>query len=206
MSSLLKPRQGGQKVIEVTPESAEWTYLDFAVVALGPGDRYLEASGRREVVVVPISGKGLVRVGKEAIDLARTGVFEELPHVLYVPPGDSIEVRADGNFTFTIGGAPRRRRPPVAVVRTFRDAGRVAGRRGVPTARSRTSSPLPCRPSVSSSTKAMRRGEPGRGGRPTATTVTPGRRTWRRSTTSACSLPPGSFCTATGGRTSTTTR
>ena len=106
MSSLLKARRGRRKSADVTPESAGWTYLDFAVVSLDAGGSYDEASGHREVVVVPISGRGLVQVGSEPIELARSGVFEELPHVLYVPPGRSMEIRADGEFTFTIGGAP----------------------------------------------------------------------------------------------------
>ena len=106
MGSLLRPRTDRPKAVEVTPESAGWTYLDFAVVNLGQGGSYMEMSGHREVVVVPISGSGTVRAAGETIDLARAGVFEELPHVLYVPPGHSIEVRAAGDFTFTIGGAP----------------------------------------------------------------------------------------------------
>ncbi len=106
MGSLLKPRPERPKAVEVTPESAGWTYLDFAVVHLDPGGSYMEAPGHREVVVVPISGSGTVRTGGETVDLARAGVFEELPHVLYVPPGHSIEVRSRGEFTFTVGGAP----------------------------------------------------------------------------------------------------
>lgn len=91
MGSLLKPRTDRPKAVEVTPESAGWTYLDFAVVHLDPGGSYTEASGQREVVVVPISGSGTVRTGGATVDLARAGVFEELPHVLYVPPGHSME-------------------------------------------------------------------------------------------------------------------
>ena len=86
MGSLLKARTDVSKAVEVTPESAAWTDLDFAVVNLDSGGSYVETSGHREVVVVPISGGGTVRTGGETIDLARAGVFEELPHVLYVPP------------------------------------------------------------------------------------------------------------------------
>ena len=106
MNSLLKGRAGRQVAVEVTPESAGWTYLDFRVVQLTPGDRYRQDSGDRETVVVPISGSGLIRVGAEDIELARKGVFEEVPHVLYVPPGRSVEVSGENGFVFTIGGAP----------------------------------------------------------------------------------------------------
>lgn len=104
--SLIKAGRDGATSVGVTPESAGWTYLDFHVVQLGAGDRFRQATAGREVVVVPISGTGLVQIGRERIDLARTGVFEELPHVLYIPPGRSVEVGAVGRFTFTIGGAP----------------------------------------------------------------------------------------------------
>ena len=106
MGSLLKARTDRSRAVEVTPESAGWTYLDFAVVNLDSGGTYVETSRHREVVMVPISGGGTVRTGGETIDLARAGVFEELPHVLYVPPGQRVDVRAGGSFTFTIGGAP----------------------------------------------------------------------------------------------------
>ena len=106
MSSLLKARTKSRVTIEVTPESAGWTYLDFRVVQLAPGDRYRQDTGGREVVVTPISGRGLVRVGAEDIELARVGVFEEVPHILYAPPGRSVEVCSENGFVFTIGGAP----------------------------------------------------------------------------------------------------
>ena len=120
-SSLIKANRDRPISVSVTPRSAGWTYLDFRVVHLQDENRYDEQSGEREVVVVPISGRGLVRIGNELIELARTGVFEELPNVLYVPPGRSIEVETvhaetgksetgksetSKDFTFTIGGAP----------------------------------------------------------------------------------------------------
>ena len=106
MSSLLKARLDRQVTVEVTPESARWTYLDFRVVQLRPGDRFRQDSDGREVALVPISGSGQVSVGAEVIELGRAGVFEEVPQVLYVPPGRSMEVSTVGGFVFTIGGAP----------------------------------------------------------------------------------------------------
>lgn len=106
MSSLLKARTDRRAAVEVTLESAGWTYLDFRVVQLGAGDGYRQDFGGREVVVVPISGRGVVRVGSEGVELGRAGVFEAVPHVLYVPLGRSIQVSAEAEFVFTIGGAP----------------------------------------------------------------------------------------------------
>ena len=113
MGSLIKARTDRNVTIHVTPESAGWTYLDFGVVGLAAGDTYEAESGGREVVVVPIAGSGSVRVGSRDLELARAGVFVELPHVLYVPPGRSIGVTTERGFTFTIGGAPAEGRLPL---------------------------------------------------------------------------------------------
>lgn len=105
-SSLLKARRDERVSVAVTPESAGWTYLDFSVVQLGAGARYDRDAARREMALVPIEGAGTVRVGNDHIDLARNGVFDQLPHVLYIPPGRPISVAAGHRFVFTIGGAP----------------------------------------------------------------------------------------------------
>lgn len=105
-SSLVKARRDERVSVAVTPESAGWTYLDFSVVQLGAGARYDRDAARREMALVPIEGAGTVRVGNDHIDLARYGVFDQLPHVLYIPPGRPISVAAGHRFVFTIGGAP----------------------------------------------------------------------------------------------------
>ncbi|WP_420612928.1 5-deoxy-glucuronate isomerase [Candidatus Spongiisocius sp.] len=105
-SSLVKARRDERVSVAVTPESAGWTYLDFSVVQLGAGARYDRDAARREMALVPIEGAGTVRVGNDHIDLARNGVFDQLPHVLYIPPGRPISVAAGHRFVFTIGGAP----------------------------------------------------------------------------------------------------
>jgi 5-deoxy-glucuronate isomerase len=105
-SSLIKARRDERVSVAVTPESAGWTYLDFSVVQLEAGASHDRDAAPREVVLVPIEGAGTVRVGDEDIDLSRTGVFDQLPHVLYVPPGRSISVKARHRFVLTIGSAP----------------------------------------------------------------------------------------------------
>ena len=105
-SSLIKARRGETVPVTVTPESAGWSYLDFRVVELAAGGGYTQEAAGREVVVVPIEGAGTVRVGDDDIGLARTGVFDELPRVLYVPPGLPVSVSARSRFVLTIGGAP----------------------------------------------------------------------------------------------------
>lgn len=97
-ASLIKGRPGRGTVIEVTPESAGWSYLDFRVVSLGPGDEYRHSAPGRETAVTPLQGSGRVKVGGDVIDLSRSGVFEEVPQVLYAPPGRDLSIETDGEF------------------------------------------------------------------------------------------------------------
>ncbi len=115
MSSLVTASPGARVPISVTPESAGWQYLDFRVVDLQPGQGFQQDSADREVAVVPLSGHGQVRVESDLIELSRTSVFEEKPHVLYVPPGRTIRISTEPGFQCAIGGAPAEGGLPVRV-------------------------------------------------------------------------------------------
>ena len=102
--------------VSVTPETGPdtWRFVDFFVATLAAGEGMVHSSADREVAIVVISGVGTVRVGGQIFSLSRTSVFTEPPHVLYVPPGNSIEIEAgDDEFTFSLGGAPAEGRYPI---------------------------------------------------------------------------------------------
>ncbi len=104
---LIKPDPSSTVRMSITPESAGWTYLSFAVVGLGAGERHEHLLGDQETALVPLSGSASVRVGDVEATLSRTSVFEEMPHVAYAPPGAAITVEAgEGGFEFAIGSAP----------------------------------------------------------------------------------------------------
>ena len=95
--------------MEITPESAGWTYLSFAIVGLKPGERHDHLLADQETAVVPISGSATVKVGGIETTLSRTSVFEEMPLHRHAPPGVAIEIVAiDEAFEFAIGSAPPR--------------------------------------------------------------------------------------------------
>lgn len=73
--------------INVTPESAGWTYVGFEVGTLEPGDVLEEFSGDREICLVFLSGKGRVIVdGKDFGELGgRTSPFDGPPAAVYIP-------------------------------------------------------------------------------------------------------------------------
>ena len=92
--------------LSVTPDDAGWDYLSFAVVDLGPDDSHDQLLTDQETAIVPLAGAGTVRAGDERFDVGRRSVFEQMPHVVYVPPGTPIEVVTSGRFEFAIGSAP----------------------------------------------------------------------------------------------------
>ncbi len=100
----------------VTPDTgpSSWQYVDFAAITLAGGEAMEHHSESREVAIVPLSGSGVVRIGDQTFALARQSVFTEPPHLLYLPPGTSLEVTAgvDG-FHFSLGGAPAEGRYPI---------------------------------------------------------------------------------------------
>lgn len=106
MEHLIRPDFNDNIVLNVTPESAGWSHLSFMVVALKAGQTMLNPTQDNEMALVPLAGRGICTVDGERFELARKGVFEELPYLLYVPPGRSIQVEATDGFEFALGGAP----------------------------------------------------------------------------------------------------
>jgi 5-deoxy-glucuronate isomerase len=103
---LITPSTGPGVKIEITPESAGWSYLSFSVVELGPGGEHSSLLSDQETAVVPLRGSATVRVGDIETVISRTDVFEQMPRVAYAPPGVPIEIVAAESFEFAIGSAP----------------------------------------------------------------------------------------------------
>jgi 5-deoxy-glucuronate isomerase len=107
------PSVDGTIRLSVTPSDAGWDYLSFAVVELADGRDHIHLLDDQETAIVPLSGSGTVRVGDDRFDLARTSVFDQMPHVLYAPPGTPLEITGTSRFEFAIGSAPAEGRYPV---------------------------------------------------------------------------------------------
>ncbi len=112
MSHWLKSNFNEQVVLNVTPESANWQYLSFQAVNLKEGQRYSYTTEGNEIALVPLSGRGSIKADGQTFDLARQGVFSELPHVLYLPPNRQMNVEAKTYFEFAIGCAPAKGKYP----------------------------------------------------------------------------------------------
>ena len=119
MSNSLVRNAGGDGVrIDVTPESADWRYLSFSNVQLACGATHTDQRDDQETAIVPLGGGGVVVAGGEQFELSRTSVFTEMPSIVYVTPGDGIEVTAgEDGFEFAIGSASAEGMYPTRLIR-----------------------------------------------------------------------------------------
>jgi len=105
LSELLLPAGTWQ---EVTPESASWRHLSFAV-RTGP---YTAESGDFELALVPLSGRFRVASDGASWELGgRDNVFAGLPWALYLPRDSSYSVEGEGELAICGARCDRRREP-----------------------------------------------------------------------------------------------
>jgi 5-deoxy-glucuronate isomerase len=99
--------------VAISVAEAGWRYLDFMLVNLATGtERRIEVAGR-EAALVLLSGQVEIRAGDQLFTLRRRDVFTDPPHVLYVPPGMPVAVRATHDAQLSLGSAPAEGRYPL---------------------------------------------------------------------------------------------
>jgi 5-deoxy-glucuronate isomerase len=119
MSELLvKPSGNTGKVIDVTPESAGWRYVGFALHRLGAGDSASDVTGDREVCLVFVSGAGTVSAGGKQLGEmgGRKSPFEGRPAAVYVPGQSDWSVTAQTDLELAVCSAPALTSREVAVI------------------------------------------------------------------------------------------
>ncbi|MFK7804859.1 MAG: 5-deoxy-glucuronate isomerase [Anaerolineae bacterium] len=111
----IKPNHDSKMIIDVTPESAEWDYLSFAVVKIGAGETHSVSTPGIEMAIVPLVGSGTMAVaGGETYAVSRKNPFDEMPHILYLPPGHEVEITGTNDgFEFAYGSAPAEGKYPL---------------------------------------------------------------------------------------------
>jgi 5-deoxy-glucuronate isomerase len=118
----VRPFASGTVKIEVTPESAGWRDIQFAVIELRTGESHELLLDDRELAIVPIEGTGHVVASAQGViaaevTLHRDSVFTQMPTVVYAPPNTALRLTAvDGPFTFTVGSAPAVGKYPVRLI------------------------------------------------------------------------------------------
>lgn len=102
---------------DVTPERAGWRHLGFQVRSLRAGEGIKAESDGHELCVVLLAGDADLSVGGERWTVeGRRGVFQGLPHALYVPPGQRYGVRAVTDLEIAIGTAAAEGRLPPRLI------------------------------------------------------------------------------------------
>ena len=117
---LVKPNRaaGNGRIIHVTPESANWTYVGYDVWRLGPGQSAAEATGGREACLVFLSGKAAVEAGGNALGIVggRVSPFDGKPWCVYVPANSDWKATAEGDVEFGVCSAPAKGGKAVRVI------------------------------------------------------------------------------------------
>jgi 5-deoxy-glucuronate isomerase len=110
MSKLLVRAERGKygRIVDVTPQSAGWTYVGFELHRLMPGETVSAETGGREACLVFVSGKGTVEAdGRNLGQLGeRMSPFEGKPWSVYVPQGTHWHVRAETEVELAVCSAP----------------------------------------------------------------------------------------------------
>lgn len=116
---LVKPTGVTGKVQDVTPATAGWQYVGFGVYRLAPGDAAGEWSDDREVLLVLVAGRAIIRVGGESLgELGeRLDIFDRVkPWSVYLPNETEWSVEAKTACTLAVCHAPGAGNHPVRVI------------------------------------------------------------------------------------------
>jgi 5-deoxy-glucuronate isomerase len=130
---LVKARQEGRSIVEVTPESAGWKHVGFRALRLNAGESERLDSGARELCVVVLAGRVTVQAGEHRFDAigTRQSVFDDMaPAAVYVPRGTRVNLQADSDAELALCSAPGDDQPrevklldPAAMKRSVRGQG-----------------------------------------------------------------------------------
>ena len=114
-SGPVRPTAGPGTLLDITPESAGWSNVAFAIHDVRAGSPHRGGTPDRETAIVTIEGTGRVLVDGNTVDVARTSVFEQVGRIVYVPPGVDFTIETDGALVVAVGSAPAEGRLPVRV-------------------------------------------------------------------------------------------
>ncbi|MDK9697941.1 MAG: 5-deoxy-glucuronate isomerase [Siculibacillus sp.] len=107
------------RVLEITPASAGWSHVGFAVHRLTPGGRLGGGEAGREVCLVMISGTARIVAGETDFGVVggRASPFDGPPSSVYVPAGTAWRLEAASAAEVAVCSAPgvAGRRPPRAI-------------------------------------------------------------------------------------------
>lgn len=81
---------GSGRVLQVTPESAGWTYVGLVVEQIAAGASWDYSAGQDEICIVPLRGSAEIKSDLGEWTVSRPGtMFDGKPTCLYLPVGSS---------------------------------------------------------------------------------------------------------------------
>lgn len=116
---LVKPNGVHGKVHDITPKSANWSYVGFGLYHLKAGESANEVTGDTEIILVLIEGRAKVSGGGQDFgELGdRASVFERKPpHCVYIPNGTDWNATATTDCTLAVCMAPGKGNYPPSVI------------------------------------------------------------------------------------------
>jgi 5-deoxy-glucuronate isomerase len=97
--------------LEITPDTAGWTYSGLRIVDLAPGEGITFDTGEDEVLVLPLSGGCHVQVDGEKLTVAgRRSVFEGVTDFVYLPRDATAALSSQDGGRFALPAARADRR------------------------------------------------------------------------------------------------
>lgn len=113
----IKPTRDKGKVFDVTPDSANWSYVGFGLYKLTAGEHISENTQSREAILVLIEGKANLQAG--GLNFGEMGermsVFERIPpHAIYVSGKTEWSATASTDCILAVCTAPARGAYPIA--------------------------------------------------------------------------------------------
>jgi 5-deoxy-glucuronate isomerase len=117
MSKLLKKPSGTSGLVQdITPKSAGWGYVGFALHRLSPGDIASGSTRDLEAILVVVEGKAEITAGAKAFGEMgdRMSVFEKTaPHCLYAPGQTEWTAKAITDCVLAVCTAPAKGEFPI---------------------------------------------------------------------------------------------
>jgi 5-deoxy-glucuronate isomerase len=99
--------------LEVTPESAGWTFSGLRILELPAGGEEAFDTGDDELLVLPLAGGATVTVDDLRFVLTgRSSVFDRVTDFVYAPPGSRVSVHSGEGGRFALPSARAARRLP----------------------------------------------------------------------------------------------
>ena len=119
MPKLLVKPAGDGRVINITPQSAGWTYVGFDLWKLGKGAVAQGGAEGRETCLVFVSGRGRVEAGGEDLGVMgeRLSPFDGKPWSIYIPAGAEWCVEAETALELAVCTAPGTGSLPLRVIK-----------------------------------------------------------------------------------------